>query len=164
MFSAGGNDMQVGLAAGAYIHAYDPARPADKYLTNEGEAALADIERGYRGLFAELSREFPSVRVFCHGYDYPRPLVGDGVYIGQYLRKQRIPDDLMAPIMAAVINKLNDAIQRSTQSTAVEYLDCRRITEQYTWYDDMHPDRDGFLALAVVFEERMGRARILGDG
>lgn len=157
MFSAGGNDLQLGLAAGTYIHAYDPARPADEYLTEAGEAALAQIERGYQGVFSELSGQFPSLEVLCYGYDYPRPLVNGGKYIGQYLRRQGIPDHLMEPIMVSVINKLNDVIQRSTQSTNVRYLNCRRITEQYTWYDDMHPDRDGFLALAVRFEEEMSR-------
>lgn len=157
MFSAGGNDLQLGLAAGSYIHDYDPARPVAQYLTEAGEAALAQIENGYRALFADLSQQFPALEVICYGYDYPRPLVNGGTYIGQYLRKQGIPDHLMEPIMASVIDKLNDGIRRSTYSRNVCYLDCRRLTEPYTWYDDMHPDRDGFLALAVRFEEQMAR-------
>ncbi len=157
MFSAGGNDLQLGLADGTYVHSYDPTRPPETYLTEAGEAALIGIERGYQGLFTELSQQFPSLEVLCYGYDYPRPLVNAGTYIGRYLRGQGIPDRLMGPIMASLINKLNDVIQRSTQGTNVRYLDCRGVTEQYTWYDDMHPDRDGFLALAVRFEEEMNR-------
>jgi len=156
IFSAGGNDLQLGLANGSYIHAYDAARPVDQYLTKAGEAALAEIERGYKSLFTELS-QFPTLKIICYGYDYPRPLVKGGTYIGRYLREKRIPDDQMGPIIASMIDKLNDVIKRATQSTKIHYLDCRRVTEPYTWYDDMHPDRDGFFALAVKFEDMMNR-------
>ncbi|MBW4421117.1 MAG: hypothetical protein KME13_18080 [Myxacorys californica WJT36-NPBG1] len=60
-------------------------------------------------------------------------------------------------VSAAIIDRLNDVIQGVTQSTKIHYLDCRYATEPYTWYDDMHPDRDGFLASAVKFEEAMSR-------
>lgn len=156
LFSAGGNDLQLGLANGSYIHPYDPARPVDQYLTSAGEAALVQIEQGYKRLFAELA-SFPTLKVICYGYDYPRPLVKGGTYIGKYLRGKHIPDNLMGPVIAAIIDKLNHGIQRVTQSTKIHYLDCRRLTEPYTWYDDMHPDRDGFLALAVKFEDLMNR-------
>lgn len=156
IFSAGGNDLQLGLANGRYIYDYDPSRPVDQYLTKEGEAALAQIEMGYKSLFLELSK-FPNLKVICYGYDYPRPMVKGGTYIGRYLRKKGIPDDLLGAVSASIIDKLNDVIQRVTQPTKIHYLDCRRITEPYTWYDDMHPDRDGFLALAVKFEETMNR-------
>lgn len=157
IFSAGGNDLQVGLAAGTYIHAYDPARSVENYLTEEGEAAFARIENSYRNLLVELPQQFGNLKVICFGYDYARPLVKGGTYIGRYLRNKGIPDQLMAPIMVYVIDKLNEAIQRATQSTNARYLDCRRVTEPYTWYDDMHPDRDGFQALAMKFEEEMNR-------
>lgn len=156
IFSAGGNDLQLGLAKGNFIHPYDPARPVDKYLTREGEAALAQIEQGYKSLFAQLS-QFPTLKVICYGYDYPRPLVKGGTYIGKFLRKKGIPEDQMGAISAAMIDNLNNVIQRVAQSSKIHYLDCRRVTEPYTWYDDMHPDRDGFLALAVKFEEAMNR-------
>lgn len=160
LFSAGGNDLQLGLADGTYIQAYDSTRPLDQYFTKEGEAALAQIEKGYTSLFTELLK-FPMLKVICYGYDYPRPLLKGGTYIGRFLKKKGIPDNMMAPIAVAMIDKLNEAIRaavkQATQSTKISYLDCRRVTEPFTWYDDMHPDRDGFLALAGKFEEAMNR-------
>lgn len=157
IFSAGGNDLQLGLANGTYIHDYDPARPVDDYLTEAGKAALIQIENGYRGLWVELAQQFDDLTIICYGYDYPRPLVGSGTYIGRFLREKGIPNELMGPIMVAIIDQLNTVIQRTTESTTVHYLNCRGITAPYTWYDDMHPDQDGFLALAVRFEEEMNR-------
>lgn len=155
IFSAGGNDLQLGLAAGTYIYDYTPDRPVDQYLTEAGESALIRIEQGYQTLFSQLSQRFSNLKVICYGYDYPRPLVKGGDYIGRYLRAQGIPDPLMGPIMAAVIDKLNAVIQKVAQSANARYLDCRHATEPYTWFDDMHPGNDGFLALAVKFEETM---------
>lgn len=63
----------------------------------------------------------------------------------------------MGPIMASVIDKLNAVIQKVAQSANARYLDCRRVTEPYIWFDDMHPGNDGFLALAVKFEETMNQ-------
>jgi hypothetical protein len=156
MFSAGGNDLQLGLANGNYIYAYEPTRPVDQYLTDAGKAALVEIEQGYKSLFTELS-QFPTLKIICYGYDYPRPLVRGGTYIGRHFRRKGIPDNQMGPIITSIIDNLNEVIQRVTRSTTIHYLDCRRVTESYTWYDDMHPDQDGFLALSIKFEEVMNR-------
>jgi len=154
IFSAGGNDLQLGLANGNHIHPYDPNRPVDQYLTPAGEQTMAQIEQGYQTLFTQLS-QFPKLKVICHGYDYPRPLVNGGQYIGRFLRQKGIPDDRMEAIMVPIINQLNSVIQRVVQTNNAHFLDCRGVTKPYTWYDDMHPDRDGFFALAVKFEEAM---------
>jgi len=157
IFSAGGNDLQLGLAAGTYIYDYDPERSPNDYLNDAGTLALKQIEQGYKTLLSELSQRFSSLKVICYGYDYPRPLVKGGTYIGRYLRKQGIPEKLMQPIMVSVIDQLNNVIQQVSQAQKVTYLDCRHVTDAYTWYDDMHPGQDGFLALAVKFEETMNR-------
>jgi len=87
MLSAGGNDLQEGLAEKGYIHQYDSGRDPDDYLTDEGIAGYAQIATGYAEILTEVTGEFPTVNVFCHGYDYPRPLLYDGTYIGQYMRE-----------------------------------------------------------------------------
>lgn len=101
--------------------------------------------------------------MLTHGYDYPRPLVGDGKYIGKYLRRMGFPDDEMQPIVDSVINSLNRHIKAaaSVHNTAT-YIDSRGATKEFTWYDDMHPDGDGFLALSLLFEDKInafGNAR-----
>lgn len=158
MFTAGGNDLQEGLETGAYIHAYDPSRSLEDYLTSDGVAVLERIEQGHRSVFEEVSAKYPTLPILCHGYDYPRPLVGNGTYIGQFLRRKGIPDNLMTSIMSIIVDRLNTVIARAAAPhSSVRYLNCRRVTEPFTWYDDMHPDSDGFEALANEFEEVMGR-------
>ena len=159
MISGGGNDLQEGLANGSFIYAYDPARTPDAYLTPAGMAALDEIEKGYQAIFDQVSPAYPTMPVLCFGYDYPRPLVGDGVYIGRHLRAKGIPDRAMEPIMDAVIDKLNARIKRVASGYAKAiFLDCRTVTKPDTWVDDMHPGVDGFKALAAQFEGGMSPA------
>lgn len=105
---------------------------------------------------ADVSGRFPSLPILTHGYDYPRPLVGGGKYIGKHLRKLGFPENEMQPIVDSVIDSLNRHIKAaaSEHKTAI-YIDCRGATREFTWYDDMHPDRNGFLALSLLFEDKM---------
>lgn len=157
MFTAGGNDLQEGLESGAYIHSYSSNRPVQDYFTSAGVAALAQIESGYRAVFGQVYALYPRMPILCHGYDYPRPLVGSGLYIGQFLRRKGIPDNLMAPIVGSIIDQLNTVIRGVAQSYAqtVKFLDCLRATDSFTWCDDMHPNSDGFEAIAIKFENAM---------
>lgn len=160
LFTAGGNDLQEGLESGAYVHQFEQGRPLDAYLTADGEAEMRRIELGHATVFAEVARNYPNLPILCHGYDYPRPLVGGGKYIGKFLRRKGIPDELMEPIVRHFVDRLNAAIETAaSRFPTTQYVDCRRMTDPYTWYDDMHPDRDGFEAIAVQIEARMPQAR-----
>lgn len=160
MLSGGGNDLQNGLEneENSIIKQYDSDLQLDDYLTNKGDEIFNNIENKYRGILTEITSNFPIIMTFCHGYDYPRPLVDGGKYIGQYLSRKNIPDDLMAPIMAEIIDKLNSVVSRVAQEygDSVNYVNCRTVTEPYTWRDDMHPGSDGFKALAKKFESDIG--------
>ena len=60
----------------------------------------------------------------------------------------------MAKVMKGVIDNLNIVVSRVSQDygNSVKYINCRVVTEPYTWKDDMHPGTDGFKALAKAFE------------
>ena len=156
LLSAGGNDLQQGLAKGYAIHDYHPDRPTSDYLTEEGEELLQNIRTNFVTLLTSIKSKFPSLPILTHAYDYPRPLVGKGTYIGQYLRLKRIPEDSMQLIINPVIDKLNLVIASASSSvTGATYLDCRTLTEGYTWFDDMHPGKGGFATLAERFAKEM---------
>jgi hypothetical protein len=160
MLSAGGNDLQNGLENknNSSIKEYDPDIALNDYLTQKGHDILGGIEEDYRGILNEVTSSFPEVKIYCHGYDYPRPLVGKGKYIGRYFRKKDIPDDLMTPIMAEIMDLFNKMLSQVIEDygSTVTYINCRNITKPYTWKDDMHPGSDGFKALANEFERTIG--------
>ncbi len=153
ILSAGGNDLQDGITT--YISDYDPTRPLEQYLTTQGEEALNRIEAEYRQILTEVTKEFKRLKIVCHGYDYPRPKNGS-LFIGKYLERKGIPENLMTQVMNPVIDKLNASIQRATAPySQTTFLDCRHSTDAHIWFDDMHPDSDGFRDLASRFENAM---------
>lgn len=156
MICGGGNDLQEGLANRRYIHPYDKSLDINDYFTDEGLRGLIEIESGLKCIMSSVYDKYPSLPIFIHGYDFPRPLVGSGKYIGKYLRRMGFPDNMMQPIVKMVLNKFNQHVEQAADAckTAI-YINCRDMTEEFTWYDDMHPGKEGFLALSFLFEEKM---------
>jgi len=145
--SAGGNDLVDQLAAGGVLHDYDPGRPADKYLTSQGHACLNQIEADYNTLLAEVGAKFTRLKTLCFGYDYPRPLVAKGKYIGRHLKKLGIPDSAADSIIQPVVELLGVKIQQAATRNGARYVNCLNVTRDFAWWDDMHPHDDGFNAL-----------------
>jgi hypothetical protein len=138
------------------LYPYDPARPLEQSVTAQGAHLLAQIGTGYRTLLGQVAAAFPKLPVLCYGYDYPRPGVGEGRYIGRYLRALGYPEKRMRALVKIVLDRLNQVIRKAVAEFAhAQYIRCLRVTDPYTWFDDMHPHGDGFKALARKFEARM---------
>lgn len=153
MLGGGGNDLQKGIDR--FIHNYSEERPLDEYLTQEGKDALALMGDQYRGILSEVSSAFPKVKILCHGYDYPRPRNGSK-YIGKYLQEKKIPEKKMNAVINPVIDQLNTVIKTEVKEVPqATFINLLNVTDDYTWHDDMHPDTDGFMALAEKFETKM---------
>ncbi|HYR34961.1 MAG TPA: SGNH/GDSL hydrolase family protein [Burkholderiales bacterium] len=160
ILSAGGNDLQIMLADAKFLHDYDPQRPLDQSLTPDGEALMQRITAGYRQLLGEIAQLDPRVRILCYGYDYPRPEVADGQFIGRFIAGQGYPRDRWPALVQVMLNRLNQAIEAAMPAAAnAVFMSCLHATDDYTWYDDMHPADDGFKALAKKFEAKMRTAR-----
>ena len=179
IFSAGGNDLQVGLAEqntkNRYVHEYLELRKYDDYLTEAGANGIAEIGEGYKDILDEVTEEFRDLKVFCHGYDYPRifppkdenEIIEDEIedeakveYIGQYLDFLGIPYGKMDAVIKPIVNLINETIKDVTDEyESVVFVNLRGVAsiQEFDWIDDMHPDKDGFIALASEFEEAMSR-------
>ena len=58
--------------------------------------------------------------------------------------------------MRSVLCQLSEAVKASTaRYPKVHFLDCFGVTDPYLWRDDMHPDTDGFKALAKKFAAKI---------
>jgi lysophospholipase L1-like esterase len=161
VLSAGGNDIQDALGRRTLLLDYDPARPLEQSITEAGENLLAEIGTGYRTLLGDLASRYPKLPIICHGYDYPRPEVGSGRYIGRHLKAQAYPPATMRPLVEIILNRLNEVIDKAVSAFPNNaFIKCLHVTEPYTWFDDMHPANDGFTALAASFEARMTKRRV----
>jgi lysophospholipase L1-like esterase len=152
--SAGGNDLQVALANGQLVLPYDPARPIAQCLTPYAGVLLAQIADGYRLLLNEIAIKFPALPTLCYAYDYPRPTLKNGRYIGQYLKDQKYPKTTWDAVGELIINRLTNAVQPVVKAFPNGYfLDGRGTTATDPFFDDMHPDTEGFKVLAYEFEK-----------
>ena len=157
IFSGGGNDLQDKLKAGGIVKNFDPELSADEYLTTDGLEAISQIEELYREMVAEITLTFPNVKIFTHSYDYPRPLLGKGKFLGKHLRDRGIPDALMSPILNHIMKLLDMSIKKVVNEfdPSVFHVDCMGATEPFLWRNDFHPNNEGFNKLAELFEEKI---------
>jgi lysophospholipase L1-like esterase len=159
IFSAGGNDLQESLKRGELLLPHDPNRPIDQCLSTQGVSLLQEIAEGYRTLLNEIALAHPTLPSICYAYDFPRPTYKSGKYIGQYIKKMGYPKGSWDAVAKVIIDRLTVAIEPVAKSFPnAQFLDCRGTTTSYPFFDDMHPNTDGFKALARQFEKAFGVA------
>jgi hypothetical protein len=151
LLSAGGNDALGGgdlkrhlrNAGGAYS-------PAD-YLRPSFDRLLNHTISLYDGVFRELERVFPGLAIIYHGYDHPVPK--NGAWLGGPMTALGIKDPAVQKgIAAEMVNRFNAALARLAQSYPnVTYLDVRNVVTDARWYDELHPNDDGFADVAKKF-------------
>ncbi|WP_449302240.1 SGNH/GDSL hydrolase family protein [Pseudoxanthomonas mexicana] len=155
LLSAGGNDLQLGLASGEFLRDFSEGLDLKDYLKPEALDALNEIKLDYAEILNEVRAASPATKIICYGYDHPRPKVGEGEYIGRYLRRHGVPENLLEPLSAYIVERLGETIKEAAEAAGVTYLSCLTVTKGYTWFDDMHPGDEGFRALASKFESLM---------
>lgn len=159
ILSAGGNDIQISLSKQEFLFPYDPTRPLEQAIKPEGGRLLQDITTGYSTIFREVRSAFPAVKIICYAYDYPKPSATHNEYIGKYIRALQYPIGTWSQLVRVIMHHLETAVMSAvTAFPGVAYLDCFGVAQPYPWFDDMHPDIEGFKALAKWFEARMTRA------
>lgn len=156
MFTAGGNDLQDALARGVLLSRYVNGQSPDAYLLTQGQKLLNYIRDQHVKVFTRMAQLYPNMRILCHGYDYPRPTLRGGRYIGRYLLALGFPPAEMKPVTDFILQSLSEAIKHAAAACPnAEFIDLKEKTDVYTWSDDMHPDNDAFSVLADCFTSRM---------
>lgn len=157
MIGGGGNDIKNSLARGDFFHSYSADRAIGDYLTDTGKDLIKFVGSGLLHIMEDVNENYPNLPIYIHGYDYPRPWVGKGKYIGRYLRQLNIPEEMWDDLMHHKIDLLNTEVEKASSKVATAtYINCRNITERFAWYDDLHPTAPGFKALSLRFEKEMG--------
>jgi hypothetical protein len=154
LISGGGNDM-LGDRFITYLHeepqpGTDPAR----HLKDSFWTMLDQMIALYHGLFLELRWAYPELWVCCHGYDYAIPGEGkDGKWLGKAMRKRHITDeDEQKALVRVILDAFNDRLKEVAEGfDRVEYVECLESVAEDQWYDEIHPNREGFLQVALRF-------------
>jgi lysophospholipase L1-like esterase len=155
LISGGGNDMFADGVFSTLLNPFTGSLDPNKHLNVNFDKFIKDIIDFYRKLFEKILRRFPGLRIICHGYDHviPREL---GIFMGAEMQKKGITNrKLQKEIMKNAIDQLNKAqieLVRSEFRNRVFHVDCRTAVNANNWFDEIHPNNDGFKSVADQFK------------
>jgi lysophospholipase L1-like esterase len=155
LISGGGNDMFINGVFSSWLNPFESNLKPEKYLNENFDRFVDKITYLYGGLFTKMSDRHPELRIVCHGYDYIIPRKAPfGIFMGNNMQERGIIDrDLQREIMKIAIDRLNDAQIDlvSRFPSRVFHVDCRNAVNTNDWFDEIHPNSDGFKSLANRF-------------
>jgi lysophospholipase L1-like esterase len=151
LISGGGNDTVADGRLETLLHPFNNSFRAEDYLNKNFDDFVDEIMKLYRELFNNLSNQFDTLKIICHGYDYVIPR--NFISLGMPMSRLQISDrDLQQDIMKVIIDRLNNAqIDLVSQFNRVYHVDCRDAVNSNNWFDELHPNNSGFDAVAERF-------------
>lgn len=158
LFSAGGNDI-AGPEFKAYLKGYNPGFGPEDYVSVNFSAFMKVVESNYNLILSRLTRHFPKMRIYCHGYDWsiPRATGRFGIWLWPSLESLEVPLDMRAAVVAIMIDRFNEMLKRQASlfGGKVTHIDCRGVVTATRWFDELHPDSEAFSDIAKKFIERI---------
>jgi len=146
LLSGGGNDLLGEGALYFMLKDYQAGMtPADLIDKTEAEQNIATVMGLIKSIKAELNRDFPSLKLLVHGYDYPVPM--NDIWIGKPMKKRKIPAGMRRAVVKVFMDIYNDELKKTV--SAANYVDLRGIVPVSEWYDEIHPNKNGFKRVAA---------------
>lgn len=181
LISGGGNDL-LGSKFRSHLKEYsstgelegsDPVRFLKPSFFDE----IDDLMDIYKTAFIQLQTHHPEIRVIVHGYDYPVKL-NDAKkgWLGRYMIEKGIAGEGdRRAIIRLIMDKFNTGLQQVARDfNNVTYIDLRNIVKydpannQDQWYDEIHPDNNGFQQIAMRFMQTINevcvRKKLIASG
>lgn len=161
LISGGGNDI-IGPEIEHLLRDGVPAgRSAEEYLNEKAEANQAKLKELYEFFVREL-KNFESVKqVFLHGYDYIRidheeKVVKKG-WVNKYMLAKGIAEaEDRDKIIRLLLDTFNENLRKLAEDDPfVTYLDLRGKVNKGQWYDEIHPNDEGYGTVGGIFIDRI---------
>jgi hypothetical protein len=153
LLSGGGNDL-LGDHFGDYLNMYVSGADVGRLMNREFEKKVSDMMNVYGTLFTRLQQALPSVRVLVHGYDYVIPGTGgEGKWLGWQMDRKGISDPVeRRGVTRYIIDLYSEALNvLASGFDNVSFIDARGCVSDLQWYDEIHPDSNGFQQVALRF-------------
>ncbi|GAB4026561.1 caspase family protein [Spirosoma koreense] len=159
VLSGGGNDI-LGEQFRRYIRTGVPTgSPPEAYLDTLLASDLDSLQAMYRTLFQTLQKSHPDMPVLVHGYDYIIPLsVTNKGWLGRYMIEKGIDQPA---VRKAILHYILDEFNHRVKTVAAEfpaivsYIPTPGTVPDDEWYDEIHPNAEGFGRVADKFKKRI---------
>ena len=147
------------------------------FLTREYFALMNVLELKYKYMIKQLRKKFPTLKMICHGYDYPIPsfkrgpwtrpierlirMIGDnGRHFKQPLLIKKIDrQEDQTAIAYSMLHLFNEMLHRLVNDPIfgkeVYLVDCRGYATEEDWADELHLNPDKIERVAEVFLQCM---------
>jgi hypothetical protein len=161
LLSGGGNDILGEQAIRLYLKNFAPDRTVADYAEPTLAAHLDLIVAQYERIVGQLQAISPSLRIFCHGYDWAIPNAQKGDWLAKpMVAKGIVEPELQRGLVRLLIDRFNEAMRGLERRYPGRLLvvDCRGAVGAECWYDELHPTDDGFADVAQRFRERITKA------
>jgi len=157
LISGGGNDI-IGSEIQRFLKqdVSNAKHPRD-YLNGAFEKQLKTLEDYYNFFFKEISSYACVERIIVHGYDYIRAdhakIVTKGGWLNKYLEKAGIHDYRQREkLIKFLIDEFNTLLERASWDyEKVKYLNLRGLIDKDEWFDEIHPNNEGYRKVADRF-------------
>jgi lysophospholipase L1-like esterase len=155
LVSGGGNDV-LGEQFRNHIKAgpHETGLKPQDYLESSLTAELDNLQVIYRRMFNELFALRPDIHALCHGYDYITPLEKtDKGWLGRYMIEKGMTSQTdRKGVISYILNEFNDRLRTvAAEFPHVHYINARGLVADDQWYDEIHPNKLGFQAVAGSF-------------
>ena len=167
LLSGGGNDMLHSGRLRDYLFDYETGMGEHEVLNRVSwETFLRQLKTTYQGVFNSMTRRFPHLQIFFHGYDYALPREG-GTWLGGPLAERGVPKKLWKNVVKILIDEFNEVGQSLAGEfdSQVTHIDCRGLVGATPgkWFDELHPKDEGYAKVAAKFAEGI-ESRTAPDG
>jgi hypothetical protein len=168
LLSGGGNDV-LGTQFQTFLQDNpDMSGPAGenprRFLKDELFNELDSLRDVYQTVFDVLKTSHPGLHILVHGYDYIIPLsVTNKGWLGRYMIEKGIDrqEDRQA-IISLILDEFNSRLKAVAASFPnVSYINVLNTVRPNQWYDEIHPNGDGFQQVAMKFITRINQVLAL---
>ncbi len=119
---------------------------------------LDKVIETYQKIYDSIFKEFPDLQILIHGYDYIIPLdqTNKG-WLGRYMIKKNMTiQENRRKLIKYLLVEFNDRMETlANQYDHVHYIDVRESVKDDRWYDEIHPDSEGFEIVANKFLDKI---------
>lgn len=141
-----------------------------RYLNQNFFDTISRLSTMYDRMFTELFDRYPNLQILMHCYDYFIPIdPTDQVnrnktgWCGKQMINSKIGpqserENLMRYIIDAFSESILGLIDKKFQNN-VTLVDTRRLVARDEWYDELHPNNEGFQKIADVFIREIERIK-----
>ena len=156
LISGGGNDMVGGGRMEEVLNKYSGNDNIDHLLNHkEFNSILDDFKIIFTSIFEKLKIEFPELKIICHGYDYPYLDGEEKKWFGKPMREKGINNIATRKTIGNyMIDEFNEMLKKvATEYPRVYYLDLRGKVPRDKWFDELHPNDEGFKIVADLYNK-----------